>query len=140
MVVVDGEGVPLGGTLASASPAEVKLAEGALNSVHVPRAGKGRPKKRPVRLIGDKGYDSDPLRKRLKELKIDLIVPHRKNRTKSKKQDGRKLRRYRKRWKVERTFAWLGNFRRLVVRYERLITVYRGFFHLACLMLVLKRF
>jgi transposase len=140
MVVVDGKGIPIGGTLASASPAEVKLAEETLETVRVPRNGRGRPKKRPRRLIADKGYDSDPLRKRLKILKIDLIAPHRKNRKKSKKQDGRKLRRYKKRWKVERTFAWLSNFRRLVVRYERLLTVYRAFFHLACLMIVLKRF
>ena len=140
MVVVDGQGIPLGSTLASASPSEFKLAEQTLETVKVPRNGRGRPKKRPLRLIADRGYDSDPLRKRLKELKIDLIVPHRKNRKHSKKQDGRKLRRYRKRWKIERTFSWLSNFRRLVVRYERLITVYRGFFHLACLMIVLNRF
>jgi transposase len=140
MVVVDGQGIPIGGTLASASPAEVKLAEQTLETVKVPRKGRGRPKKRPARLIGDKAYDSDPLRKRCKELKIDLIVPHRKNRKKSKKQDGRKLRRYRKRWKVERTFSWISNFRRLVVRYERLIEVYQGFFHLAIIMIVLNRF
>ena len=140
MVVVDGQGVPLGSTLASASPAEVTLAEEALETVKVPRNGRGRPKKRPLRLIGDKGYDSDPLRKRLKELKIDLIVPHRKNRKKPKLQDGRKLRRYRKRWKVERTFAWLGNYRRLLVRHEHLIEVYRAFFHLACFIIVLNRF
>ena len=103
--------------LASASPAEVKLTEQTLDAVNVPRTGRGRPKKRPKRLIADKGYDSDSLRKRLKQLKIDMIVPHRRNRTKNKKRDGRKLRRYRKRWRVERTFAWLGNFRRLVVRY-----------------------
>ncbi|MDH3883129.1 MAG: IS5 family transposase [Desulfobacterales bacterium] len=140
MVVVDGQGIPLGSTLASASPAEVKLAEETLEAVKVPRSGKGRPKKRPVRLIGDKGYDSDPLRKRLKYLKIELIAPHRSNRKKPKTQDGRKLRRYRKRWKVERTFAWIGNFRRLVVRYERDIKMYRAFFHLACLMITLNRF
>ena len=140
MVVVDGQGIPIGSTLASASPAEVKLAEETLETVNVPRNGRGRPRKRPLRLIADRGYDSDPLRKRLKELKIDLIVPHRNNRKKPKQQDGRKLRRYRKRWKIERTFSWLSNFRRLVVRYERLITVYRGFFHLACLMIVLNRF
>ena len=140
MVVVDGQGIPLGSTLASASPAEVKLAEETLEAVKVPRSGKGRPKKRPARLIGDKGYDSDPLRKRLNYLKIELIAPHRSNRKKPKTQDGRKLRRYRKRWKVERTFAWIGNFRRLVVRYERDIKMYRAFFHLACLMITLNRF
>jgi transposase len=104
----------------------------------VPRKGRGRPKKRPARVIGDKAYDSDPLRKRCKELKIDLIVPDRRNRKRSKKQDGRKLRRYRKRWKVERTFSWISNFRCLVVRYERPIEVYKGFFHLAIIMIVLK--
>ena len=111
-----------------------------LETVKVPRTGRGRPRKRPLRLIGDKGYDSDPLRKRLKEVKIDLIVPHRKNRNKPKIQDGRKLRRYRKRWKIERTFAWLGNYRRLIVRHERQIETYRAFFHLACIMIVLNRF
>ena len=140
MVVVDGQGIPLGSILASASPAEVKLAEKTLEAVKVPRKGRGRPKKRPRRLIGDKGYDSDPLRKRLKGFKIDLIVPHRSNRKKAKTQDGRKLRRYRKRWKVERTFAWLGNFRRLIVRHERLVEVYSAFFHLACIMIVINRF
>ena len=116
------------------------LAEETLNRVSVPRKGRGRPKQRPQRLIADRAYDSDPLRKRLKTIKIDLIVPHRKNRKKPKTQDGRKLRRYRKRWKVERTIAWLGNFRRLIVRHERHIRMYRAFFHLACIMIVLNRF
>jgi transposase len=140
MVVVDGEGIPLGSTLASASPAEVTLAESTLEAIKVPRQGRGRPKKRPKRLIADRGYDSDPLRERLKRIKIDLIAPHRKNRRKPKTQDGRKLRRYRKRWRIERTFAWIGNFRRLVVRYERHIQIYQAFFHLACLMITLNRF
>ena len=139
-MVVDGQCIPIGSTLASASPAEVKLAEETLEAVNVPRPGRGRPKKRPARLIADKAYDSDPLRKRLKNLKIDLIAPHRSNRKKPKTQDGRKLRRYRKRWKVERTFAWVGNYRRLVVRYERDIKMYQAFFHLACLMITLNRF
>jgi len=125
MVVVDGQGIPIGSTLASASPAEVKLAEKTLETINVPRNGRGRPKKRPLRLIGDKAYDSDPLRKRLNILKIDLVVPHRRNRKKPKMQDERKLRRYRKRWKIERTFSWLSNFHRLVVRYNRLIEVQR---------------
>jgi transposase len=49
------------------------------------------------------------------------------------------LRRYRRRWIVKRTFAWLGHFRRFVARYERLITTYAGFFHLACALLTLRR-
>lgn len=92
------------------------------------------------RLIVDRGYDSDPLRFRLQERGIDLICPHRRNRKKPKTQDGRKLRRYKHRWKVERTFAWLGNYRRLLVRWEHHLVVYRGFFHLACALITLKRF
>ena len=138
MVVVDGQGIPLGGTLSSASPAEVTLIEETLDQIKVPRPGRGRPRQRMKRLIADKAYDSDPLRQRLKEHGIDLICPHRCNRVKAKLQDGRKLRRYRRRWKIERTIAWLGNFRRLVVRWDRLITVYRAFFHLACLIITLR--
>ena len=138
MVVVDGQGVPLGSKLESASPAEVTLLEETLARVSVPRQGPGRPKRRPERLIADKGYDSSPLRKRLKKRGIELICPHKKNRVKPKEQDGRKLRRYRRRWKVERTFAWLGNFRRLVVRYDRDVHVYEAFFHVACLLITMR--
>jgi transposase len=53
--------------------------------------------------------------------------------------DGRALRRYRRRWIIERAFAWLGNSRRLVVRYDRSITIYEAFFHIACFMIVLRR-
>jgi len=111
-----------------------------LSKIAVPRAGRGRPKQKPERIIADKGYDSDPLRERLAKRNIELICPYRQNNKKKKYEDGRKLRRYRRRWKVERTFAWLGNSRRLVVRYERDIVVYSAFFHVACLLLTLRRF
>jgi transposase len=138
MVVVDGAGVPLGSQLSSASPAEVKLAGGTLDAVAVPRRGAGRPKKRPERVIADRAYDSDRLRDQLAKLRMQLIVPHRKNRRAASRNDGRTLRRYRKRWKVERTFAWLGNYRRLVVRYDRSLKMYRAFFHVACALITLR--
>jgi len=120
MVVVDGRGLPLGNYLHSASPGEVTLAEATLATIRVGRRHHaGRPRQKPVRVIADKAYDSDPLRKRLRQRGIELIVPHRCNRKKSATQDGRALRRYRRRWIIERTNAWLGNFRRLVVRYAR---------------------
>jgi len=140
MVVVDGQGIPLGGLLESASPNEVTLIEPTLKTIAVPRAGPGRPRKNPERLIYDRAADSDPLRQRLKNRGIELICPHRHNRTKPRTQDGRKLRRYRKRWKIERTFSWFGNYRRLVVRWDRSITIYRAFFHVACLMITLRQF
>jgi transposase len=139
MVVVDGQGVPLGIHLAAASPAEVKLLEPTLATIAVPRAGPGRPRQKPQRLIADKAYDSDPLRGRLKRRGIQLIVPHKRNRKKPPTQDGRPLRRYRKRWKVERTFSWFGNYRRLVVRWERSLTIYLAFFHLTCLLITLNQ-
>lgn len=135
---MDGEGVPLGATLHSASPSEVKLIEETLESIRVPRNGPGRPKKRPRRLIADKGYDSNQLRDSLARKGIDLIAPHRRNRVHSRPQDGRKLRRYRRRWKVERTFAWLQNFRRLVIRWDRDLVMYQAFFHVACALIALR--
>ena len=87
----------------------------------------------------DKAYDSNPLRERLARRGIEPIIPAKCNRPNATHQDGRKLRRYRHRWIVERTIAWLTNFRRIVVRYDRLITCYKGFFHLACAMLTLRK-
>ena len=140
MVLVDGAGTPLGALLDSASPSEVKLLEQTLDTVAVRRTSRpGRPRKRPERLIADRGYDSNPLREALKQRGIEPIIPARSNNRKATDQDGRKLRRYKRRWIVERTFAWLGHFRRLITRHERLIETYSGFFHLACALLTLKR-
>ena len=139
MVVVDGQGIPLGNHLDSASPSEVRLLEKTIDNIAVPRKGRGRPRKKPKRLIADKGYDSDPLRRRLKARGIELICPYRSNNKQQKYHDGRKLRRYKRRWKVERTFSWFGNNRRLVVRWDRDITVYNAFFHIACMIIALRR-
>jgi Transposase DDE domain len=97
MVLVDGQGIPLGAQLTSASPAEVTLAETTLAQVRVPCWGRGRPRQRPQRIIADRAYDSNPLRERLQRRGIELLVPHRRNRERWWRQDGRKLRRYRRR-------------------------------------------
>jgi len=75
---------------------------------------------------------------RLAEQGIELMAPHRSNRRKLSTQDGRKLRRYKRRWKIERLFAWLGNFRRWVVRYERHRVNYLGFVQLGCIIVLLR--
>jgi transposase len=139
MVVADGQGVPLGVQLASASPHECTLIESTLAQVAVPRAGRGRPRKNPERLIYDRAADNDALRARLKRRGIELICPNRCNK-RVKTQDGRKLRRYKRRWKIERTIAWLQNFSRLVVRYERHTKMFRAFLHVACLIITLRQF
>jgi transposase len=139
MVLADGEGVPLGVRLESASPSEVTLAEATLAEVRVPRP-KGRPRQKPERVIADRGYDSDPLRERLQQRGIELIAPYRSNNKERRYEDGRKLRRYKRRWIVERTNAWLGQFRRLLVRHEHLLSTYYAFFYLACLWITLRRY
>ena len=138
MVLVDGQGLPLGVRLESDSPGEATLAEATLNEVRVPRA-KGRPRQKPKRVIADRAYDSDPLRERLKKRGIELIAPYRKNNKQRRYEDGRKLRRYKRRWIIERTNAWFGQFRRLLVRHEHLLATYRAFFYLACLWITLRR-
>jgi transposase len=132
MVLSDGRGLPLGAEIANASPHEVTLIEPLVEQRILP--------KKPRRLIYDLAGDSDPLRMRLARRGIELVCPHRKNRKKPPTQDGRKLRRYRRRWKIERSISWLQNFRRLVTRYEYYAHLFHGFVQLACLMVVMKRF
>lgn len=139
MVLVDGQGVPLGVHLSAASTAEVSLAETTLAQVAVPTGRRGRSRMKPQRIIADRGYDSRPLWERLRRRGIDLIVPHRRNR-RDRFQDGRKRRRYRRRWIIERTNAWLLNFRRLTVRYDYKLEHYRAFVYLACALIVLRQF
>jgi len=92
----------------------------------------------PAKLIGDKAYDSDPLDQKLAtEYGIEMIAPNRRKRRR-KTQDGRPLRRYRRRWKVERLFAWMHTFRRLVTRWEYHVENFLGFVQLACLHMMLR--
>lgn len=92
---------------------------------------------RPLNLIGDKAYDSERLSAELGFCGIELIAPHRQNR-RNLTQDGRRLKRYRRRWKIERLFAWLQNFRRLVVRYERHAENFLGMLQLASSLILLR--
>jgi len=93
----------------------------------------------PQRLIGDKAYDSDRLDEELrKHYGTEMISPHRRGRRRTPTQDGRPLRRYTRRWKIERLFAWLFNFRRLVVRYEYHAENFQGFVHLAAAIILLR--
>ena len=132
MAVTDRAGVPLAALVRTAQTHEVKLVQSTLAA----RFTTGLPQ----RLIGDKAYDSDPLDAELAQLGVAMIAPHRRNRRKAKTQDGRKLRRYKRRWKVERFFSWLYNFRRLPVRYEYHAPNYLTFVQLACIIILLRCF
>jgi transposase len=131
MAICDGHGLPLAVHVASASPAEITLIDDTLRARFLPDY--------PPRLIGDKAYDSDPLDERLlNEWAIEMIAPHRDNRRRPPTQDGRALRRRRRRWQVERLFAWLHNFRRLVVRWDRKPDNYLAFLQLGCAIILLR--
>jgi transposase len=129
MGIADRHGLPIALRTESASPAEVKLVEPTLEERIVAEV--------PERLIGDKAYDSDRLdQKLMSQYGMEMIAPNRARR--SRTQDGRPLRRYIRRWKIERLFAWLFNFRRLVVRYEYHAENFQGFLHLAAAVILLR--
>ena len=132
MAVADRTGLPIAVRVGAATPHEVTLVEATLEARFLAAM--------PARLIGDRAYDSDPLDARLALRGVELIAPHKRNRRKAKTQDGRSLRRYRRRWLVERLFAWLHNFRRLIIRHEYKLENYLGFVHLGCILILLRQY
>jgi transposase len=131
MAIADGAGLPIACGIASASPHEVTLVEETIDNGFLEHA--------PDRLIGDRAYDSNALDKRLRlERGIELVAPH--LGTRRKTQDGRPLRRYKRRWLVERLFAWLQNYRRLVTRWERHADNFLGFLRLGCIRILFRYF
>lgn len=132
MAITDGHSLPIAINTCSATPGEVTLVEATLACRITDRL--------PERLVADKAYDSDPLDEALAEIGVELIAPHKRNRVKPKTQDGRKLRRYKRRWTVERFFAWLQNFRRLVARYERKGENFLAMVRLGCILILLRQF
>jgi transposase len=131
MAISDGHGLPLAVHVASASPHETKLVEPTLERCFLAEA--------PERLIGDRAYDSDPLDVQIRErFGVQLVAPHHSPRCRKPTQDGRVLRRYRRRWKIERLFAWLHNFRRVVIRWEYYPENFLGMVQLACAVILLR--
>lgn len=132
MLMTEAKGIPISAFTTSAQDAEVNTIE-TLVDFRVT-------KNRPAYLLYDKAADADWLRDALEQRGIELVTPHRDGRKKPSRQDGRSFRRYRHRWKIERTISWLQYQRRLLVRHERHAHLFEGFFHLACVMLCLKWF
>jgi transposase len=122
---------------AAASVGEPQLVEPVLNQLI--ETSRACPDLWPERIIADKAYDSDALREMLASVGIKLLSPHRRNRTAAKRtNDGRHMRRYRNRWKVERFFAHAGNYRRFATRYERLAVTVSAVVNAVCMMLTLS--
>jgi transposase len=95
---------------------------------------------KPENLIGDRAYDSDPLDEELRRDGIEMIAPHRANRSKPPTQDRRRLTRYMRRWLIERFFAWIQWQRRILIRWEYHTRNFLGFVQLACLVILFRRF
>ena len=129
MLLVDAQGLPVAAYSTEAGPHESRLVQGLFDFMVTREA--------PVRIVGDKAYDSDALDAALAARDIEMIAPHRSNRE-TPTQDGRPLRRYRRRWTVERSISWLQNFRRLCIRWEKSTALFQGFLHLSCSLLLLK--
>jgi transposase len=133
-LVIDRTGTPVGLLTDAANVAETDLGERVLATI--PEAGV-LPEQVPV--IADRAYDSDPLRQRLAGAGFQLRAPHRRHRRRPATNDGRRLRRYRRRYLVERTIGWLHSFRRVMVRQEYYSYLFDGFVHLATAFLILSR-
>jgi transposase len=91
------------------------------------RGKRGRPRRRPERVQGDRGYDSEPLRRLLRRMGIEPITAKRNT------EHGSGLGIYR--WVVERTIAWLHQFRRLRIRYERRPEIHEAFLSIGCILI-----
>jgi hypothetical protein len=103
MGLTDAFGLPIAIDATSARPHEVTLVDRTLEACFLDEL--------PTHLVGDKAYDSDKLDQRLAAQRgVQMIAPHKENRRKPATQDGRSLRRYKKRWWIEQLFAGLETF------------------------------
>jgi transposase len=133
MALADCHGLPLSIVIAEGSRHDVVLTDRTLDAAFVDEL--------PYKLIGDKAWDSNRLQKALSEERgIELVAPRRGGkRPSTRKQDGRSLRRIKRRWLVERLFAWLKQFRRLALRWDRKAENFLGLLQLGCIVVLLRR-
>lgn len=132
MAIVDRHGLPLAVSTHAANHHEVTLVQLSFDFYMI--------EAKPQNLIGDRAYDSDPLDETLRDDGVEMIASHKSNRKKRKTQDGRRLRRYERRWIVERFFAWIQWQRRLLVRWEYYAVNFLGFVQLASIVILLRQF
>jgi transposase len=131
-VIVDGQGVPLA-VRVSAANSNDNLHTLELVDAVPPIAGKvGRPRRRPERVQGDRGYDDEGDRAALRRRGIEPVLARRKT------PHGSGLGVFR--WVVERTISWFHQYRRLRTRYERRADIHQGFCMLACVLIIFKVF
>lgn len=138
MLGVDGEGLPLTIITESAQKSEYNLALPTLDSIKVEKRPL-HPKKRAKKIIADRGYDAKRLRQDIRKRGMKPVIPkRRKQGSKEIPKVNAKIKKdYVKRWPVERTIAWLGNYRRVLIRWENKDTIYHGFLSIACMLVCL---
>jgi transposase len=130
-LLVDGSGLPLAFTVTGGNRNDVTQLIPLLDAVPAVAGAVGRPRRRPECLIADRGYDHDKYRRLLWQRGIKPVIARRQT------GHGSGLGRYR--WVVERTFAWLHNFKRLLVRYERRVDIHRALLALGCCLVCFRR-
>jgi transposase len=130
-LLVDGTGIPLAWTVTGGNRNDVTQLIPLVERIPPVRGKVGRPRRRPDRVTADRGYDHDKYRRQLRELGIRPEIARRQT------EHGSSLGRYR--WVVERTFAWLHQFKRLLVRYDRRHDIHEAFLALACCLVCFRR-
>ena len=123
--------MPLAWTLNGGNRNDVTQLLALLDRVPPVRGRSGRPRRRPERLLADRGYDHDKYRRLVWQRGIKPVIARRQT------EHGTGL--GRERWVVERTFAWLHNRRRLLIRTDRRHDIHEGFLALACCQITWRR-
>jgi len=120
---------------------ETKPVLAMLDKIRV-RRSRGRPQQRPAHLIADRGYDSMPLRRALRERNIQPIIPRREWKGR-KRRPGRPagsfvVGRYQGRWKIERLHAWMDIYRRVAVCWDRTQQAFTAWVTLSCILICMN--
>jgi len=126
-LICDGRGVPLAIQLTGANRNDSRQALALVDAIPALQGKHGRPRRRPNCVLGDRGYDAEAIRQDLRDRRIIPFLAMRNT------EHGSGLGRWR--WVVERTFAWLNQFRRLRVRYEKPADVHEAFLSLGCVLI-----
>jgi transposase len=130
-LLVDENGIPLAWSVTGGHRNDVTQLIPLLEAVPQVAGIRGRPRRRPNALLADRGYDHDKYRALVRERGIKPVIARRQT------EHGSGIGRFR--WVVERTFAWLHQFKRLLVRYDRRAEIHEAFLALGCCLVCFRR-
>lgn len=142
--LVDKNGIPLSVEITKAGGSDHLFALPVVDQIKIVNGRRGRPRTRPVKLVADRGYAARGFRNELRKRSIRHQIPVTNPGGNVKCFKGRPPNYqpllYKARWKVERTIAWLSNFRRVNVCFDRITGVYKAFCVLASLVIAVRYF